>query len=54
MLDTRIEEGLRGMAEEEQKRLEEDPKGMNGEFRFRCRLSLSFPRSCEGEQDLGI
>jgi hypothetical protein len=30
MLDTRIEEGLRGMAEEEQQRLEGDPKGVNG------------------------
>jgi hypothetical protein len=30
MLDTRIEEGLRGMAEEEQQRLESDPKGVNG------------------------
>lgn len=39
MLDTRIEEGLRGMAEAEQKRLEEDPKGMNGEFRFDLWLS---------------
>jgi hypothetical protein len=31
MLDTRIEESLRGMAEEEQRRLETDPKGINGE-----------------------
>jgi len=30
MLDIRIEEGLRGMAEEEQQRLEFDPKGVNG------------------------
>jgi len=30
LLDTRIEEGLRGMAEEEQHRLESDPKGVNG------------------------
>jgi hypothetical protein len=30
MLDTRIEDGLRGMAEEEQQRLESDPKGVNG------------------------
>jgi hypothetical protein len=30
MLDTRIEEGLRGMAEEEQQRLESDSKGVNG------------------------
>jgi hypothetical protein len=30
LLDTRIEEGLRGMAEEEQQRLESDPKGVNG------------------------
>ena len=30
LLDTRIEEGLRGMAEEEQRRLETDPKGVNG------------------------
>jgi hypothetical protein len=30
MLDTRIEESLRGMAEEEQQRLEVDPKGVNG------------------------
>jgi hypothetical protein len=30
MLDTRIEESLRGMAEEEQNRLETDPKGING------------------------
>jgi hypothetical protein len=34
MLDTRIEESLRGMAEEEQERLKTDPKGVNG------RLSL--------------
>ena len=33
MLDTRIEEGLRGMAEEEQQRLntDTDQKGINGE-----------------------
>jgi len=30
LLDTRIEEGLRGMAEEEQRRMESDPKGVNG------------------------
>jgi len=30
LLDTRIEEGLRGMAEEEQRRMEVDPKGVNG------------------------
>jgi hypothetical protein len=30
MLDTRIEESLRGMAEEEQQRLEVDSKGVNG------------------------
>jgi hypothetical protein len=34
MLDTRIEEGLRGMAEEEQQRLEVDPKGVNGMSQF--------------------
>lgn len=30
MLDTRIEESIKSMAEEEQKRLENDPKGVNG------------------------
>lgn len=33
MLDTRIEEGLRGMAEEEQQRMgDTDAKGINGTF----------------------
>lgn len=30
MLDTRIEESIKSMAEEEQKRLENDPKVVNG------------------------